>query len=99
MQGRVSFIVLYVQAANLEVAVDQSLHTLKGRKTQSDTGREMNGKDVMRRDCLTVTHIFVSIHTGQVQWCIAVVVLSVCVGFIVEQQQLQNRGNVSLSLM
>lgn len=43
----------------------------------------------MCRQSLHPTHILMSVHAGQVQWRIAIVVLSVSVGLVMQQQQLQ----------
>lgn len=38
-----------------------------------------------------LTYVLVSVHAGEVQRRVAVVVLSVCVGLVVQQQQLEDK--------
>lgn len=51
-------------------------------------GCELKREDINR----AVTYVLVSVHAGEVQRRVAVVVLSLRVGLVVQQQQLDNRN-------
>lgn len=44
------------------------------------------------------THVLVSVHAGEVQRRVAIIVLSVCVGLVVQEQELED-GRTAQSLL